>query len=416
MFGIIQGMNHIRSAPDPIEKFALVGDSNDFERVGDSPASEQNGVLSLLPVQRPNIPVHVRGVLSCITEVTTPTGKMPVLKAMVTTACEKDCYYCPFRAGRGRMRRITFQPDELARAFDELQRARLVQGIFLSSGIVGGGVRTQDRIIDTIEIIRRKYAYEGYVHLKIMPGAEYDQMVRAMQLADRVSINLEGATAERLHALAPKKDFEEELLQRLLWAHDIREQMRHEAPGSIRAGSVTQFVVGAVGDTDLELLSLTDHLHKRAGLRRAYFSRFSPVSDTPFEHLPEVPAIRERRLYEASFLLRDYQWGLEDLSFEGQGNLRLDVDPKRAWADEHLLHTPIEVMTADLRELLRVPGIGPKGARAILRARHQGRLRDLADLRQIGIRGVGRAAPYVLLDGRRPPQQLVLFDEDQTHS
>ncbi len=398
--------------PDTTEKLALVGDANDFERAGDNPAAEADTALSMMVGrEQRNIPLKLKGVMSCITEVSTPAGKKPVLKAMVTTACEMDCYYCPFRAGRAKTRRVSFKPEELARAFDELQKARLVDGIFLSSGIIGGGVKTQDKIIDTIEIIRKKYAYEGYVHLKIMPGAEYDQLVRAMQLADRVSINLEGATADRLNQLAPHKNWEAELLTRLKWAQEIRERARHEAPGSIRAGAVTQFVVGAVGDTDLELLSLTDQLYAQAGLRRAYYSAFRPLEQTPFEHLPAVPAIREKRLYEASFLLRDYHWDVEDLPFEQTGNLRLDVDPKKAWADEHLREEPIEVMQADQQALMRIPGIGPKSARAIVQARRYGRLRDLGDLRKIGVAGVERSAPYVLLDGKRPPQQLSFFED-----
>lgn len=398
--------------PDTTEKLALVGDANDFERAGDNPAAEADTALSMMAGrEQRNIPLNIKGVMSCITEVSTPAGKKPVLKAMVTTACEMDCYYCPFRAGRAKTRRVSFKPEELARAFDELQKAKLVDGIFLSSGIIGGGVKTQDKIIDTIEIIRKKYAYEGYVHLKIMPGAEYDQLVRAMQLADRVSINLEGATADRLNQLAPHKNWEAELLTRLKWAQEIRERARHEAPGSIRAGAVTQFVVGAVGDTDLELLSLTDQLYAQAGLRRAYYSAFRPLEQTPFEHLPAVPAIREKRLYEASFLLRDYHWDVEDLPFEQTGNLRVDVDPKKAWADEHLREEPIEVMQADQQALMRIPGIGPKSARAIVQARRYGRLRDLGDLRKIGVAGVERSAPYVLLDGKRPPQQLSFFED-----
>ena len=160
--------------------------------------------------------------MHCVSNVMTPKGPKPVLKGMVTTACEKDCFYCPFRAGRGEMRRVTFTPDEMAAAFDRLQRAKMVDGIFMSSGIIKGGVRTQDKIIDTAEILRKKYAYRGYIHLKIMPGAEYDQVARAMQLADRVSINLEGPTPERLHALAPKKDFDGELFERLQWSARIR--------------------------------------------------------------------------------------------------------------------------------------------------------------------------------------------------
>jgi len=242
-----------------------------------------------------------------------------------------------------------------------------------------------------------------------MPGAEYDQIARAVQLADRVSINLEGPTPQRLNALAPHKDFTGDLLERLRWAHEIRRCTHVETPGGVRTSLVTQFVVGAVGDTDLEHLSLTKHLYRYLGLRRVYYSAFYPIAETPFENLPATPALREHRLYQASFLLRDYGWDVEELPFEPDGNLRLDVDPKRAWADEHLRSQPIEIMTTTREELLRVPGIGPKGAQAILQARQQGRLTDLAHLQAIGVAAVKRAAPYILLDGRRPPQQLPLF-------
>ena len=384
---------NVRSTPDAIEKLAQLGDVTRYEPAGDRPLSERRAPAAL----------RVADVMSCIAHVTTPKGKMPVLKAMATTACENNCYYCPFRAGRSSMRRLTFQPDELARAFDSLQRARLVEGIFLSSGIVNGGVSAQDKILDTVEIIRQKYGYQGYVHLKIMPGAEYDQLRRAMQLADRVSVNLEAPTPERLSALAPKKDFSGELLERLRWAHQIRQRER------VRASTVTQFVVGAVGDTDLELLSLSERLYRQMGLRRTYYSGFNPIGETPFESLPPTSPLRERRLYQASFLLRDYSWDVEELPFAGDANLRLDIDPKRAWAEEHLRHAPVEVMRASRHDLLRVPGIGPRGADAIIRARRSGRLTDLAHLRAIGVRSLGRAAPYILLDGRRPPQQLALL-------
>lgn len=381
----------IQKAPDAIQKLALVGDSNRFEAVGDQPSTEKTP--------------RKDGFRPCITHVSTPRGKKPVLKGMMTTACELNCNYCPFRAGRSKIRRVTFKPDELASTFDELQRARLVDGLFLSSGIVRGGVTTQDKIIDTVEIVRRKYAYKGYVHLKIMPGAEYDQIERAMRLADRVSVNLEGPTSERLNALAPRKDFSGDLLARLGWAHEIRRSKR------LRASMVTQFVVGAVGDTDLELLSRSAHLYRQWKLSRVYYSRFNPLIQTPFEDLPSTPALREHRLYQASFLLRDYGWDVEDFPLVDAGNLKLDVDPKQAWADEHLRDTPLEVMQASRHDLLRVPGIGPKSARAILRARRKGRLEDVSHLRAIGIRAAERAAPYILLDGRRPPQQLSFIDK-----
>lgn len=388
------GAMYIHRTPTPLEKLTQMGDVTLFEPAGDQPTLEQSK----------RVPYQSQSVAECVNHLKTPFGDKAVLKTMVTTACEKNCFYCPFRAGRSKTERLTFKPDELAGLFNTMQRSKTVDGLFLSSGIIKGGVTTQDKIIDTAEIIRRKYRYRGYIHLKIMPGAEYEQLRRAMQLADRVSINLEGPTEARLQALAPKKDFDGELLTRLQWAAQIRQA----ATGKI-ASVVTQFVVGAVGDTDVELLSLSDQLYQRLGLARAYYSAFSPVVQTPFEGLTATPAQRELRLYQSSFLLRDYGWDVEDLPFEANGNLRQDVDPKQAWADAHLVHAPVELMTAEREMLLRVPGIGPKGATALIEARRTRNLQELSQLRQLGIRAPENSAPYILLNGRRPLVQTSLF-------
>ncbi len=395
----------IRIAPDPVEKLIQLSDATAFEPAGDAPHQElpNRPPGCFVPTGRPAPTKGLEALRQSISTVATPRGPKPILKAMMTTACERDCHYCPFRAGRSRTRRITFRPDELAQGFLRLARAGLVEGIFLSSGIIGGGVRAQDKILDTAEILRRRHGYRGYIHLKIMPGAEYDQVRRAMELADRVSINLEGATEARLRALAPGKQFWEELLQRLLWVDRIR---RTEG---IRASVVTQFVVGAVGDTDLELLGISEKLYRQAGLSRVYYSPFSPVLQTPLEDRPQVPPRRAHRLYQASFLLRDYGWSVEDLGFGPDHNLRLDVDPKQAWADLHLREAPVEINTADREQLLRVPGIGPKSAERILAARRRGRITELAQLRALGVGSPQRAAPYILLDGRRPAHQMSLF-------
>jgi len=330
---------------------------------------------------------------------------LPILKTMLTTACERNCHYCPFRAGRSKTQRVTFTPDELASGLDTLQRAGEVEGMFLSSGIIKGSVITQDKILDTAEIVRNRYGYRGYLHLKIMPGIEFDQLYRLMQLADRVSVNLEGPTQERLNALAPKKDFQRELLNML----QLAEEIRRTHPSEKLAGTVTQFVVGAVGDTDQELLSLSNRLYRQMGLTRAYYSGFHPVKQTPFENLAPTDPLREHRLYQASFLLRDYGWSVEDLSFLEDGNLRTDIDPKRAWAERYLRFAPIDVMKADRRQLMRVPGIGPVGATAIIQARRRGRLTDLAHLRKLNIRAPEQAAAYILMDGHRPATQMQLF-------
>ncbi len=303
------------------------------------------------------------------------------------------------------MKRLTFTLDELANGLDTLQRAGRVGGMFLSSGIIKGSVTTQDKIIDTAEIVRKRYEYRGYLHLKVMPGIEYEQLYRLMQLADRVSVNLEGPTQERLDALAPKKDFQRELLSMLQMA----EKIRREHPYQKLAGTVTQFVVGAVGDTDHELLSISNQLYRHAGLTRAYYSGFHPIEQTPFENMPPTDPLREHRLYQASFLLRDYGWKVADLPFLGNGNMLLDKDPKRAWAEKYLREAPLEIMAARRDQLLRIPGIGPVGASAIFKARRQGKLTSLTDLQKLGIRAPQQASPYILLSGRRPLAQLSLF-------
>jgi predicted DNA-binding helix-hairpin-helix protein len=384
----------VQTLPDTMTKLALMGDAAAYEPVGDQPQQE-----------RRRVPYQSHSLEECITNVSTPTGKRKILKAMVTTACQMNCHYCPFRAGRSQMKRLTFTPDELAQGLDTLQQAGKVEGMFLSSGIIKGSVTTQDKIIDTADIVRNRYHYQGYLHLKVMPGIEYDQLYRLMLLGDRVSVNLEGPTQERLDALAPKKDFQRELLSML----QLAEQIRRTHPYEKLASTVTQFVVGAVGDTDLELLSLSNRLYRHYGLTRAYYSGFSPVIQTPFENLPATDPLREHRLYQASFLLRDYGWSVEDLSFMEDGNLRTDIDPKRAWAERYLRSAPIDVMKADRRQLLRVPGIGQVGANAIMQARRQGRLTDLEHLRKLNIRAPEQAAPYILLDGHRPLRQLPLF-------
>lgn len=380
--------------PDTITKLVQMGEATQYEPAGDQPISE-----------RRRAPYQSQSLAECITNVATPTGKKPILKTLLTTACERNCYYCPFRAGRSKTKRLTFSPDELAKGFDTLQKAGQVDGLFLSSGIIKGSVTTQDKIIDAVEMVRHKYDYNGYVHLKVLPGIEYDQLYRAMQLADRVSVNLEAPTQERLNELAPKKEFTRELLTMLQWA----ERLRQQHPEQRLARTVTQFVVGAVGDTDLELLSLSQQLYRELGLTRAYYSGFTPIVQTPLEHVSATDPMREHRLYQASFLLRDYGWSVEDLAFLANGNLPINADPKQAWAEQHLSHAPVEIMTATRAQLLRVPGIGTTAAEAILQARRRGRITDLSHLRSLNIRAPEKAAPYILLNGHRPFTQQTLF-------
>lgn len=335
-------------------------------------------------------------------------GEIRLLKTVLTSACERNCNYCCFRAGRD-FRRATLKPDEMAKVFHQMYISGVAEGLFLSSGLAGGGVLTQDRLIDTAEILRKKYNYRGYLHLKIMPGAEKDQIIQAMMLADRVSINLEAPNPLRLEALAPKKAFAEELLQPLRWAAEFRRTLPSRGGIHRRIPSLaTQFVVGSVGESDLEILQTSSYLIQKLDLARIYYSRFTPVYDTPFENLPAENPLRPLRLYQASFLLRDYGYDLEDIHFIDNGRLPLDVDPKLAWARKNLRAAPLEINSADRLQLLRVPGFGPKGVAAILKTRRKNPIKELGDLRRLGIRPE-RALEFILLNGKRPVQQMRLL-------
>lgn len=344
-----------------------------------------------------------------ISPATVSGGKtIPLLKTMLTSACERDCVYCPFRAGRN-YRRVTFKPEEMAKTFMDMHRAGMVRGLFLSSGIIKGGATTQDKLIKTADILRHQHNFRGYIHLKLMPGAEKEQVARSMQLADRLSVNLEAPNPNRLQPLAPKKVFVEELLRPLQWVESIR---REQAPNQSWNGrwpsTTTQVIVGGGSESDLEHLTTTDYLYKNLNLRRTYFSTFSPIRDTPLENQMAENPQRTRRLYQAAFLFRDYNFSVEDMPFDQNGRLPLHIDPKIAWADEHLRHDPVELNRADRHQLLQVPGIGPKIAQTLLKARRQATLSDLQHLRQLGI-PTKRLTPFVLLDGKRPPQQLKLL-------
>ncbi|MGQ9490846.1 MAG: radical SAM protein [Anaerolineae bacterium] len=391
--------------------------------------------------------------LSCVSHVQTPDGRRrAVLKILQTSACQYNCNYCAFRAGRD-IRRVHLTPDELARSFDLMYRAGLVEGLFLSSGVVGTS-RTMDEMLATVELVRRKYGFRGYIHLKLLPGAEAAHVERAVALADRVSANLEAPTPQALAALAPLKTMRA-LLGPLRTAAEILRCDLAPSPGCDlitspdcdlitspgcdlfpspgcdlspypsptrrgelgsplffqgkgvgrgRLGLSTQFVVGPAGESDRDLLMLAQKLYRVLGLARVYYSAFSPVAGTPLAEAPPTDPVRELRLYQADRLVRHYGFDAEELPFGPDGLLPSGLDPKATWASLHPERFPVEVNRAPIGELLRVPGIGPRSARAIVAARRRGTLRDLGDLRKLGARA-DRAAPYITLAGRRPPYQ-----------
>jgi len=393
---------------DQLETLRSLSDQMELDHAEES-RSERSTAQSKTDPARPDCftPKEQRAVF--VHPAQLPNGKkVKLLKTLLSSACERDCYYCPFRAGRD-FRRATFKPQEFAEMFMKMHQSGMAEGIFLSSGIAAGGANTQNRMLDTAEILRNKLGFRGYLHLKIMPGAEKGQVLRLMQLADRVSINLEAPNRERLAKLAPNKNFFEDLFTPLKWVEEIRRsQPAYKGWNGRWPSTVTQFVAGGSDETDLELLSTTDWLMKNVRIKRAYYSAFFPIRDTPLENKAAVDPLREHRLYQASFLLRDYGFDLEDMPFLHDGNLPLVTDPKLAWAQQNLKEKPLEINKAGRRDLLRIPGIGPRGHDAILRARRTSKLRDLTSLRKLGI-VVTRVAPFVLLDGQRVESQLKMF-------
>lgn len=333
-----------------------------------------------------------------------PDGRtVKMLKILQTNACEKNCFYCATRRGRN-IPRTTFQPDELAQTFDQIQRAGLAEAIFISSGVAGGSSRTMDRMLATAELLRRKFEFRGYLHLKLMPGAEPASIERALQLADRVSVNLEAPTSEHLAKLCPTKLYTEELLAPLQTAR----RLMNASPALAHKTMTTQFVVGAVGETDREIAGRASQLYRDLALARVYYSAFQPIPDTPLQGHAPTPLIREHRLYQTDFLFRRYGFAFDELVFDFSNNLPTEADPKTMWAARHPEFFPIELNRASKEQLLRVPGLGPISVERILAQRRTHRFRSIEQVAHVGADST-RAAPFILLDGRRVIHQLTLF-------
>jgi predicted DNA-binding helix-hairpin-helix protein len=377
-----------------IEKLTLLTSQMHLE------PAEDTGDIKLSPRGREAITVKAAQM---------PNGKrIRLLKTLLSSYCEQNCHYCPFRSERD-IPRAAFTPDDFARLFDSLYKAGFVEGIFLSSSIFQGSITTQDKLLDTAWLLRHKYHFQGYLHLKIMPGVEQDQVAEAMLLANRLSINLEAPHPRGLSTLAPQKNFHQDLVQPLHWIADIRAtQPAHKAWKGSWPSSTTQFVVGAANETDLEILRATNQLHQTTQIARVYYSSFNPIRGTPLENVPPSPPPREHRLYQAFYLIRDYGFKAEDLAYPDNGNLSLTIDPKAAWANQHLLQQPVEINHASRDTLLRVPGLGPTRVDRIITCRKQERLKSFSQLRKMNLVDQ-KSAPYLLINGKKPPQQAALL-------
>ncbi len=327
-----------------------------------------------------------------------------LLKVLMTNYCVYDCKYCINRRSID-TRRTAFTPRELAELTVQFYRRNYIEGLFLSSGVLRDPDYTTLRMIETLRLLRREFAFNGYIHAKAIPGTSPELVQQLGYLADRLSVNIELPSQKGLAALAPDKSKAAILApMRLIEAQgrQNKEELvkyRH-APAFAPAGQSTQLIVGATEDSDRHILHLTESLYDRYRLKRVFYSAYVPVVENPL--LPALhtkpPLLREHRLYQADWLLRFYGFRADELLDDQHPNFDPMLDPKCYWAITHPEQFPVEIMTADLGRLLRVPGIGPTGARRILSARRTGLL-HFDDLKKMGI-VLKRAQFFILCGGR----------------
>ena len=324
-------------------------------------------------------------------------GGTALLRVLMTDACEHDCHFCPLRASAPR-RRTSFEPDELSRLFERMRSIRKADGLYLSSATSGTADSTMERMLAAAELIRNRDEFTGYIHIKLLPGASDAVVEAAARLASRVSINVEVPSGSYLRVLGTGKDMARDILRPLRVLH------RMEEAGNLPSGVSTQFVVGAAGESDREIVSSVRWLSEEFGVRRAYFGLFRPESGTPFEGAVATHRNRPVRLYQTDWLTRIYGLTQDEVgrAFDGQGYLPLGVDPKVSVALAIPENFPVEINRASYDELLRVPGIGPVAARRIVSLRVEHGFTEATQLKRAGV-ALPRAAPFIVLGGRRLP-------------
>ncbi len=366
-------------------------------------------------------------------------GKVHILKILQSNSCKNNCTYCRFAVNNDDVKRVSLSPDELAASFMEMVYSGLVEGIFLSSGVCGSPSRAMEDMVKTAVILRRTYRFNGYIHLKIIPGCSEHLIDTAAALANRLSINLEAPTERHLEAIAPDKKLERDILPAVSRVSGLLQAKKNGLSGTAikTTSQTTQFVIGAAGEKDFDIMRSVDRLYRDYFMFRAYFSAYQKqhgpstseatksaiqkkkdeISGKGFEG---SPLLREHRLYQCDFLMRAYGFRFPDLVFNSMGDIPLETDPKTAWAVMNPGFFPVEINKADFDTLLHVPGIGPVAAERIIMIRRCGVINDIETLKQSGA-WTKRAAGWIELNGHAPvfaesessflPAQKWLFEE-----
>lgn len=356
----------------------------------------------------------------------TPDGRcISLLKVLLTNYCIYDCLYCINRVSSN-VARARFTAEEVVRLTLDFYRRNYIEGLFLSSGIIRNPDYTMEQVVRVARLLREEHGFKGYIHLKTIPEASPALIAEAGRFADRISINVELPTPADLAALAPEKNLPR-IRQAMTTIRDRIDAAKEERRASPRAplfapaGQSTQMIVGATPATDRDILTQASSLYGAHGLRRVYYSAFSPIPDSSAKlPLAASPLVREHRLYQADWLLRFYGYSVEEITAADAPQLPLDVDPKLAWARRHPASFPVDVNRAPRELLLRVPGLGVRNVDRILGIRRWHRL-TLTDLTRLRV-PLKKALPFVITADHSPrvlgtaevapapkPEQLDLF-------
>lgn len=329
----------------------------------------------------------------------TPDGRcVSLLKILMSNVCIYDCSYCISRTSND-FPRATFTPDEICDITINFYKRNYIEGLFLSSAIVKSADFTMEKLYETVYKLRNEHNFNGYIHLKAIPGADQNLIDKAGLLVDRMSVNIELPSSESLKILAPDKDKNKILLPMKNISNKIIQNKNEikrfkNAPIFVPGGQSTQLIVGASPESDLKILTLSESLYEKMNLKRVYYSAFVPVTND--KRLPEIknpPTLREHRLYQADWLLRFYGFNANELLSEENPNFDINFDPKTNWALKNIHIFPLEINKAPREMLLRIPGIGEKSVQRIMAIRKVSNI-TFEDLKKIGV--VLKRAQYFL--------------------
>ena len=309
-----------------------------------------------------------------------------LFKTLMNNSCSFDCKYCPNASGSGNGgKKASYEPKELASLFWYLHKNLAVEGLFLSSAVAGEPDRVTEKMIEAVRLLRMEYNFHGYIHFKVLPGTSRELIRQASELSNRMSINVEAPNSDVLGELSSCKDYKTDILRRQSWISRL----------SLRSGQTTQVIVNGLS-TDREILRMADWEYKAFGLKRMYYSAFRPVKGTPLENAAAESPLRQNRLYNADFLLREYGYKPKEIFSVMENGMLPRGDPKLELA-MRAFDRPIDINQASYEELIRVPGIGPKTARKITETRN---IRGFEDLMRLGGH-LERAKPFIEINGKR---------------